>query len=346
MSHWLKSKELPTHHKRLLSKFYFDPGNPGGFASVSKLQDAVERQTGIRLNRSQIKNWLSEQPSYSLYKKRSLKFPRRKIQSYYPMQSVEIDLLQLSEMEIKENDGVRFILVYIDSFTKFLWARALMDKKPGSSAAAVEDIIQESRLIPSTAHLDRGIEFVGKQFRDLLAKYSIRPVYSTDWVKASLSERIIRTLREKITRFVEFRGSPRFIDRLADIVKSYNHSPHRSIGQRTPHQALNSTDSAPIFEALHGRKTFQYDESSVRPDLKLGDLVRIATRKVLFRKLSSEPNWSREIFVISKILSRYKQPVYFLKSQKNGEEIEGSFLRAELYAVHSPIIYGRENGLA
>ena len=58
------------------------------------------------------------------------------------------------------------------------------------------------------------------------------------------------------------------------------------------------------------------------PKFKVGDHVRISKYKNIFAK-GYTPNWSEEIFVVSKI--RKKVPCICVVSDLNGEDITGRF---------------------
>jgi hypothetical protein len=45
----------------------------------------------------------------------------------------------------KQNDGVAFVLVVVDIFSKFLWMRPLKDKKGQSVTSAFENILRGGR---------------------------------------------------------------------------------------------------------------------------------------------------------------------------------------------------------
>ena len=60
------------------------------------------------------------------------------------------------------------------------------------------------------------------------------------------------------------------------------------------------------------------------PKFQVGDYVRISKYKNIFAKKYT-PNWSEEIFVISKIISTV--PWTYTTSDLNGERIIGTFMK-------------------
>ena len=108
---------------------------------------------------------------------------------------------------------------------------------------------------------------------------------------------------------------------------NYNHSFHRSI-QRTPAE-VNSTNVIPVWKTLYGpKKTI---ENKKKLGFKVGDLVRISKAKKTFEK-GYLPNWTTEMFTVSKIIpDRY--PYVYKIQDYNGEELEGTFYEKELQQV-------------
>jgi hypothetical protein len=64
----------------------------------------------------------------------------------------------------------------------------------------------------------------------------------------------------------------------------------------------------------------------MKPKFKVGDRVRITSSKNRFEKGNTE-NWTREIFVISKV--RLTNPIVYHIKDLNGEGILGSFYESE-----------------
>ena len=96
-----------------------------------------------------------------------------------------------------------------------------------------------------------------------------------------------------------------YIDKLDDIVKKYNNTYHTSIKM----------------------KPIDVKDNSYIGFKKVGDHVRISKYKNIFAK-GYMPNWSEEIFVISKIKNTV--PWTYVLNDLNGAEIIGTFYENEL----------------
>ena len=147
-------------------------------------------------------------------------------------------------------------------------------------------------------------------------------------MKASVIERFNRTLKEKMWRYFTFKQSHRYIDILQDIVYSYNHTFHRTI--KTSPNEVNKINEELIFKNIYGYSKDLGDSTVVKNKFKVGDKVRISKYKNIFEK-SYTPNWTREIFIVDKILPRVPT-VYILKDQNN-EIIQGIFYEQQMEKI-------------
>ena len=118
------------------------------------------------------------------------------------------------------NDGNRYILVCIDAFSRMVWAESVTDKSAASVVRAANKIFTRMRNTPSHIQTDMGKEFYNVDFTRLMKKYKMTH-YSTRNMdkKATIAERFIRTLKDKIYRFLTFSSGFRYSDVLQKIVQ-------------------------------------------------------------------------------------------------------------------------------
>ena len=106
-----------------------------------------------------------------------------------------------------------------------------------------------------------------------------------------------------------------YIDKLDDVVNEYNNTYHRKIMMK-PIDVKDNTYIDSV-KAVNDKD----------PKLKVVDHVRISKYKNIFAK-GYTPNWSEEVFVISKIKNTV--PWTYAINDLNGEEIIGTFYEKEL----------------
>ena len=103
--------------------------------------------------------------------------------------------------------------------------------------------------------------------------------------KSVVAERFIRTLKNKIYKYMTSISKNVYIDKLDDIVDAYNNTYHKTI-------KMKPTDVKDNPFINIGKEVNDNDSK-----FKVGDYVRISKYKSLFAK-GYTPNWSEEVFVI------------------------------------------------
>ena len=133
--------------------------------------------------------------------------------------------------------------------------------------------------------------------------------------KSVVAERFIRTLKNKLYKYVTATGKNVYYDVLDDAFNEYNNTKDNTIKMK-PKDVKDDNNRVYIDE--HNKKSATYN---------VGDRVRIFKFKNIFTK-GYTPNWSREIFIVDKINDTV--PYTYNLKDLNGEEIIGSFYDREL----------------
>ena len=95
------------------------------------------------------------------------------------------------------------------------------------------DVLSGTRN-PNMIRIDRGMEFRSKEVNKYLRDQNIHHFYALNTeTKANYAERIIKSLKRKLFRYMMKHRTQRYIDVLQDVVYSNNHTIHRSLG-KTP----------------------------------------------------------------------------------------------------------------
>ena len=133
--------------------------------------------------------------------------------------------------------------------------------------------------------------------------------------KSVVAERFIRTLKNKIYKYMTTISKNVYIDKLDDIVNEYNNTYHKTIKIKP----VDVKDNTCI--------DFEKEVSNKDTKFKIGDHVRISKYKNIFAK-GYTPNWSEEVFVIKKVKDTV--PWTYVINDLNGNEIIGTFYEKEL----------------
>ena len=166
----------------------------------------------------------------------------------------------------KNNRGYRYVLVFIDNFSKFGWTVPLKNKNAQTIKDSFEKILISSNRKPNLIESDRGNEFYNNIFQDFLNKNNIKIYSRNSSYGAVFEERFNRTIRDLLKRTVFEKGDDNWIDVLPKITKQYNNRIH-SLTKLTPIQgSLKKNETFVYKNLLDKRKNFQ-------PKYEIGDSV-------------------------------------------------------------------------
>lgn len=205
-------------------------------------------------------------------------------------EQLEIDLTSVENLS-KSNDGVRFLLFAIDVFSRYLWVKPLKDKKGKTILTALQAILDGIKL--SKIRSDKGSEFVNAPVKNYLKKKGIYFFSTNNPVKASLVERVQRTFKQRLFRYLRNKRNDRYIDDLQKLVNNYNLTPHSSLNNTAP-KNVNKNNEADIWAYMYLKNQKGKKTKRVAPyRYKVGDYVRISYLRHPFRKLYEQQFTSR-----------------------------------------------------
>jgi len=93
---------------------------------------------------------------------------------------------------------------------------------------------------------------------------------------------------------------------------------------------VSKTNEAHVWNSLYGSNKDDTLHTRQKFKFNLGDQVRLLKKNVPFRK-GYEPQWTEEIFTVSKRLAKIP-PTYYVKDY-GGEEVRASYYTHELQKV-------------
>jgi len=220
------------------------------------------------------------------------------------------------------------MLTVIDTFSKFAWVVPLKSKTAKEVTAAMSYIFNQGRL-PKNLQTDNGKEFYNNQFSSLMQRHNINHYSTFSTLKASIIERFNRTLKGMMWKQFSLQGNYKWIHLYQDLVDMYNSKKHRTIGIQ-PREVSQDNEKEILQNKFNHRKVF------LRGKFKIGDFVRISKYKHIFSK-GYTPNWTTEIFKISKVQNTF--PVTYLLEDYQGNHIKGGFYENELQETRFPDIF-------
>lgn len=244
----------------------------------------------------------------------------------------QADLIDMHNIE-KQNSNFKFILIVIDTFSKYAWALPLKSKNKDDVFNAFKSLFKTGRH-PKNLQTDLGTEFYNQKFKTLMKSFSINHYSTYSTKKASIAERLIRTIKSKLYKEFSLKGNYKWCDGTLDkIIFNYNNSNHRTIGCK-PIEVCENNKKNILERYAKLQKT--YCKFNVKKRFKVGDYVRISKHKGTFEK-GYTPNWSTEIFKIIKAQNTI--PVTYVLIDSKLQPILGTFYSEELQKTKNPQLY-------
>jgi transposase InsO family protein len=314
----------------ILSQVYYNISGSDSFSGINRIYNHVKKEYPF-IKRSDVYNWLKTQDTYSIHYPFRAKFQRSRIVVGGIDYMWEMDLMDMKNF-VKYNKGVQYILVIIDVFSRYVWTIPCKNKSSETVYKALSEILRFTSRKPKYVRSDKGKEFTNKMVQELFKKNNIQYFVTQSESKAAIVERVIKTIKGRISKYMYHKQTRKYIQVLSDITNSYNETYHSSIG-RSPKSVTKDIETNLWYEMYASdRKPYVVKGNKKDSLLEIGQYVRISFLRHTFSREYRE-KWSTEIFQIYKRYMRDGIVVYQLRDL-SGEDILGSFYRYEIQHVH------------
>ena len=314
-----------SNYEQYLRHLYYDPDSNVAFSSIAHIWKQI-KEDKKKIKYQELKEFLEEQPTYGLHKRELKTFLTRKVMVSYIDQQMQCDLVDMQKFS-KANKGYNYILTAIDIFSRFAWAKPLK-RKTGEEVVKQFKVIFDD-AIPGKIQFDDGKEFYNQKIYDLFGKHDIEYFSSRSEKKASIVERLNKTLKTRMWKYFTANETEVWYDIIDDLVNDYNNSFHSGIGM-TPTEARDPKNSDTVWYNLYG--DFLLHDFG-KPKFKVKDHVRISKYKTIFTK-GYLPNYTEEIFKVQQVI--YTKPFVYRLEDLLGEDVDGLFYEQELSYVPNP----------
>jgi len=310
----------------ILSDIYYNVKSPSSFSGVKKLYISAKKHN---ISYNNVKKWLTQQETHNLFVTPNTKFKRSHVIVAGYNDQWDGDLMDMSAYA-NTNDGITFLLVIIDIFSRQIYVIPLPNKRGETVANALKNIFDVQK--PNILRTDAGKEFDCGAVHKVLMDYKVEGWIARNDTKANFSERVILTLKRRIYKYMHHNSTFKYVNILKDIVYSYNHTYHRSL-QRTPASVTKQNEDEVRLEQYLIKRSSLKKHTSIETHFKfnVGDTVRVSHIRKPFDRGYTE-YWSLEMFKIDKCYKRGGIIVYDLVDWYD-EAVEGSFYTEQLQAV-------------
>lgn len=322
-------KKKPPVRQYLL-KNYVTPGHPSFLQGMTGWRQYVHNTAkGKRISAGHLKQWQSSINAYARH--RQTKRPRtfNPIFVYNRRELLQIDLADVSQLA-KQNNGVKYLLTAIDTFSRKAWVKTLQNKLAESVLLAFQSILDDmSTPLPKKLLCDQGKEFKNKDFLDYLSQINMPMIHLYSAQKAAHVERFNGTLKRLVFSYLTLSQSKRYFDALPKLLQTYNSRVHRAIGM-SPNMADLPRNHTKVLETV--MQTYnKVRRKRKKPVYQVGDKVYVQKADKKFKR-GYEESFRTEVFEVDRVDTGKIIPLYFLKDIEN-EPVEGGWYAEELQYV-------------
>ena len=311
-----------------LGDVYSSISEPASFGSIRALyEEAKKRNLKVTLN--DVKKFLHAQPTYTRHFLPRKRFKHAKIIAYSVDDVWQADIMYTRKP--RANKNFYYALVIVDVLSNYIWAYPLKFKTTELVTQKFEHLLASGR-VPSLLTTDSGSEFRSRMFEGLLKRNGVIHHFATTTTsKANVAEGAIGIIKAKIGKYLSAYNTNNWLSVFPDIINSLNNRPLKSLGGETP-SGVNYSNQNKIFKLRFGDK-LDWEGPKKKPSLSVGDLVRVILKKATGFQKASEPQFSDEIYKISKISKVFPLYMYSLKDA-NDRPIIGKYYPQQLVRVY------------
>ena len=304
---------------------------PYSFGGVNQIKNY------FNVRPKKIKKVLSKSEIYTTF--REFKRPRKTppIRTYGPNHLWEADLMFFTHSDFAHsNDGYRYILAFIDTFTKLVGMIKLRSKNTNTVTHKMRAKF-ESGDVPKYLRVDAGGEFMSREFMEMCANYNVKVYIAQEPIKCAFIERFNRTFKRILVQIMEQHNSIRWIDFIEQALSIYQSRKHSSIGM-SPEEADDEENHSRIYRRLLRKyikdNGIKHDKNKSPPLYNKGQIVKIFKKKGIFSRGFS-PGVTKEYFTIYHIDRKLSKDRYYLKDLMD-EKVLGSFYSEYLVPFTPP----------
>ena len=234
-------------------------------------------------------------------------------------QEYQIDLMF---QNYDADDEYKIGLLMIDIFSKYITIIPIKTKQPEDVLQALKDGFDNMGGKPEAIYSDDEGSFNSKALQKYFRENNIHHIVTRG--HAPYAERGIRTMRAIMDRRLERNpGEPWYsVKILSNSLVNYNYRMVHSVTKMTPNKAREPKSRLDVKLNLEMHRKHK----RIYPDVKVGDKVRIYTKKPNFSK-ERVPVWSQNTYEVERIEEKNNQDFYYVTGR------DRALLRHEILQV-------------
>ena len=292
-----KTEVIKTEENEELYKLYFSADLPSSYGSVQKLYKAAKK-TMPDITLKQVKYWLEHQEVYGAFRAQRHIHQRRHYYVGEAYREFEYDIAIFKQWkEYQFPVAYASLLIFIDVFSKKVYAKPLKRRSAPEVAAATAVILDSMPQTPISIRSDKEAAFrsylmkavcrarnVTQTFTTFLPKVNgtlLQLLLTADF-QGAIVERFIGTYKNHLGKAmthqnmlnIPYQRKNQWPAMTVDLLTAYNNTYNRAVGMTPNEAALQSNQKAVLAHREQYFATFKYHKKTPTPfTYNIGDKV-------------------------------------------------------------------------
>ena len=248
-----------------------------------------------KIKKTDVSDWLKQQKTHQLNNQTVAKKKKYlPIYSEVP-HSYQIDLTFLPQFK-QQNDSNYVLFTAIGINTRYAYVDFSTNKRMETIVSMMEKFNAEYEINYISG--DKGSEFINAKFTSYLRTNDIEyDFYKSDSHKLGLINRFHRTLKERLSRFMNATGNTRWIDVISDVTANYNDTINTGIMSKKPVDVFNSEYLESKIIDKKREKTDKMKQGEIV--YVVGDRIRALRQKKHLFDGKMATKYAEQIYVVS-----------------------------------------------
>ena len=242
--------------------------------------------------------------------------------SFIPKEAYDEYQVDLFFMNDLPDQDYKVGLLMVDIFTKYTEVIPLKDKSEGSILSGLMEGFNKMGRKPKTVYSDDEPALSAKYTKQFFNENNINFLITR--THAAFAERQIRTVKDMLRKRMNNSEDDQWTDHIGYVLLTYNHKMVNNTTHMTPYEARKPKNHLMVKNNI----TAKAKRKRLYPDINIGDMVKIYTKKKSFHKEHISV-WSKDSYEVESIDVSHGQHFYKLKDNIK------PFMRHEILKVNS-----------
>ena len=285
-----------------MDEFLKDIWSNANYPAKAKLLK-IAKESNPATKAKDIDTFLESQISYQLLKEtKNLTSHLGHIVAFHINEIWQIDIYDVSRFETS-NKKYKYMFAVMDVFSRFAYIIPLKNKDIESTSKALEEILSYNKTVPNLIMSDNDSSFLGLEFQKVLVKNSIHhdPNAVGDHNSLGIIDNFAKRIKRILTAQFLQTNKKNWIDIIQKIVRTYNVSPHSSLGGYTPSEVMNNDDPE-ITQFILYVNILKSKQNASSTDLSIGDSVRIKISNGFLK--GTDPRYGGKVHTVKEIYGK------------------------------------------